>query len=551
MLDTQQEWQRGFVGSIVDRIFAWKFGMPPERCGYKVRAVRIPVSDGLTRIELAADLFQPLQNTKPLGTLLVRGPYGRGMPAVLPARALAARGYQVLNVSCRGTFGSGGDFDPFRDEVEDGKAVVQWMREQDWYTGSFATVGPSYLGFTQWALLCDPPEDMVAAIISVGPHDASRLPWENRALSLDIVAWGLAIAHQEEPYFALKQLWNRRHFRRTLDSIPLVQEVETAIQNKVPWLSSVMTIPDMDDPYYTPMKLGQALERADIPIFLISGWYDCFVEQSMEQYIHLQERGCPVAMTMGPWTHIESLFNGLGLVQSFAWLEEHLAKRGRADRQAPLQYYVTGAEEWRYAARFLPPTNPHTLYLQSGRRLDSEVPEIEAKRYQFSFDPRNPTPTVGGNLLSEAGSLDDTKLCDRSDVLTFTSDPLSGDLEMIGKPTVELNHSTDNSYADLFIRISEVDANAKSRNITEMYRRLDPERKEGFVHMPLHWIAHVFKRGKRIRLVIAGGSHPHYARNIGTSNLDNRGSKMVTVKHTVFYGGLEPSKVVLPITLHE
>lgn len=58
--------------------------------------------------------------------------------------------------SVRGTFGSGGVFEPMADEIADGADTVAWLREQPWFTGRFATIGMSYLGFTQWALLQDP-----------------------------------------------------------------------------------------------------------------------------------------------------------------------------------------------------------------------------------------------------------------------------------------------------------------------------------------------------------------------------------------------------------
>ena len=50
--------------------------------------VRVPMRDG---VELAADLYQPTSSA--VGTILVRGPYGRSALMALPmARIFAARG---------------------------------------------------------------------------------------------------------------------------------------------------------------------------------------------------------------------------------------------------------------------------------------------------------------------------------------------------------------------------------------------------------------------------------------------------------------------------
>ncbi|KAF2679639.1 CocE/NonD hydrolase [Lentithecium fluviatile CBS 122367] len=549
--DGNESWTRGFFGSLFDRGIGWMYSLPGEKCNYKAVPYRIPVSSDLSRIELAATLYAPLltNGTKPEGTILVRCPYGRGLPISIGfARLFASRGYQVLFVSCRGTFGSGGEFDAFRDEVGDGKAVVEWMRMQSWYTGTFATIGMSYLGFTQWALLTDPPEDMVAAVIGVGPHDLGRSIWETGALNLDIVNWANMIAHQEEPYAFLKHATSPNKFRPVLDSIPLVQSVQAALPGNVPWLEKMMTTADLKDGYYTPMNLDQALERANIPIMLSSGWYDVFVEQSMEQYLRLHERGCTVALTMGPWDHGGSGFSKIPTQQTHAWIEKYLAKKEKTDRQEPVHYYVTGAEEWRWASEFPPQTSPFTLHLHAKGKLRPDAPASSTPPSNFTFDPKSPPPTVGGNILRKGGKFDDTALATRSDVLTFTSDALDSDVEFIGRPTVTLNHSTDSSYADLFVRISEVDAKGKSHNITDTYQRLDPGgNMEDEVTLSLHWCAHRFVKGKKIRVLVAGGSHPHFARNLGVANEDNRGNEMKAVKHAVYHGGTKLSKIVLPI----
>src|SRR5262245_24064642 len=137
--------------------------LPPPITDFDVEhRVRVPMRDG---VELIANHYSP-RTDKPAGTLLVRAPYGRGFPfSALFGAVYAARGYHVLFQSVRGTFGSGGQFDPMVNEIPDGADTVAWLREQPWFTGPFATIGLSYLGFTQWALLADPPPEMKAAVI--------------------------------------------------------------------------------------------------------------------------------------------------------------------------------------------------------------------------------------------------------------------------------------------------------------------------------------------------------------------------------------------------
>ncbi|KAF2190384.1 hydrolase CocE/NonD family protein [Zopfia rhizophila CBS 207.26] len=543
--------KRGFIDVLFDRTIGWLLGFPPETCDYAVKGVRIPISDGLERFELAADLYRPIlqEDSQPAGTILVRGPYGRSLSLNTPfARPFASRGYQVLFVSSRGTFGSGGEFDPARTEEVDGHGVVDWMRKQDWFTGSFATIGGSYLGFTQWALLRDPPADMTAAVITVGPHDFSRHHWETGALNLDVIGWADMVSHQEDKgFWATVRKWNaHRRVRPVLDEVPLVEATDAYFNGLAPWLNQRITRSELSDPFFKPMQIGEALERTDIPLLLFSGWYDVFIGQTIEQYTRLTERNCNVALTVGPWTHL-GVLNSRLFPQTFDWLQAHLSGKIQSQRPSPVQVYVTGAREWRDLPKWPPPTTRYELHLQPGRGLSSEKPSGENESTSFTFDPRQPTPTMGGNLLSGGGSVDDSALATRSDVITFTTEPIEKDIEIFGKPFVELSHSSDNPHVDLFLRLNEVNEKGRSHNVTEAYKRLDPNRRPGLVALTLHDCAHRFVKGTRIRLVVAGGSHPQFARNTGTGQNPATSSEMRSARHIIHHGASDISRLVLPL----
>jgi predicted acyl esterase len=67
----------------------------------------------------------------------------------------------VIVQSVRGTFGSGGDFVPFRNERADGRATLDWVIAQPWFGDSIVLVGPSYVGYVQWAVAADLPPEVV------------------------------------------------------------------------------------------------------------------------------------------------------------------------------------------------------------------------------------------------------------------------------------------------------------------------------------------------------------------------------------------------------
>jgi len=333
----------------------------------------------------------------------------------------------------------------------------------------------------------------------------------------------------------------KRALRQVFTDLPLVEAAERHYAGRARWFRDRATRNDMTDPYWEPMRHPLALERAQIPILLHGGWQDLFLRQTIEQYARLRARGVDVALTIGPWTHTEVIGKGASILipEALDWLGARL--RGEPLRRAhPVRVQVTGTRDWRESDAWPPPTRELALHLRPGGGLG----EAAAGEASFTFDPAAPTPAVGGPLLENGGYVDDGPLAARADVLAFTGAPLAAALEVQGTPVIELAHRTDNPHADLFVRISEVDPAGRSRNVTEGYRRLDPDRDQNApTRLPLLPLAHRFAAGARIRVLIAGGCYPQFLRNLGTDENPGTGTKLVPSRHTIALG---PSRVVLP-----
>ncbi len=330
---------------------------------------------------------------------------------------------------------------------------------------------------------------------------------------------------------------------RAAGELPLGAAGRELLGAGAPWWESWLEHPDTSDPFWEPLRLGAALDRAQVPVLLIGGWQDLFLRQSLQQYRHLRDRGVDVALTIGPWTHTQLLLQGLRTIalETQDWLDTHLGGRAAESRRSRVRVFVAG-EGWREADDWPPATTEHALYLQPGGGL-ADTPPTAVSSVSFRYDPAGPTPTIGGRLLSpDGGYRDDTVLAARSDVLSFTTDPLVDDLHVHGPPVAELAHSSDNPHVDVFARISEVDAKGRSRNVSDGYRRLaDPT---DSVSLELDAIAHRFSAGSRIRVLIAGGCHPRYTPNLGTGEATVTGGRLEPSTHELHFGA---SRVVLPV----
>lgn len=504
-------------------------------------------------VRLLADHYRPLTDS-PAGTLLVRAPYGRRFPfTTLFAGIYATRGYHVVFQSVRGTFGSGGEFTPMVNEVDDGRDTVAWLRVQPWFTGTFATIGLSYLGFTQWALLADPPPELAAAVISVGPHDFAESSWGTGAFSLnDFLGWSHMMAHQEDPNpvrAIVRQARAGRQVAAATMALPVGAAGRQLLGAGAPWYESWLQPPDEDPAQWARLAVPEALDRAAVPVLLISGWQDLFLDQTLAQFRRLRERGVTTALTVGSWTHTQLMRNGAPVVlrETLDWLDTYLAGRPSAPR-SPVRVHVNGApgRGWVDLPDWPPRTGERVLYLRAGGGL-AEVPGADGRTSTFTYQPADPTPTVGGRLLSDKGGYrEDSALAVRADVLTFTGDPLPAELYSVGVPVIELAHHSDNPHHDLFVRISEVDSAGRSRNVSDGFRRYTPASVGPVetVRIELDAIAHRFAAGSRIRVLVAGGSHPRFARNLGTGEPTETGQTMRASTRTVRHD--ERSRLILP-----
>ncbi|GAA3794166.1 CocE/NonD family hydrolase [Streptomyces phyllanthi] len=499
---------------------AWR-GLPAKRydAGWEP-GLAVPAADGSP---LVTDHYFPRAEGD-FPTLLVRSPYGRGLPwSPMYGLLFAEQGFHVVLQSCRGTGGSGGAFDLWRNEPADGRATVSWLRERPWFNGTLGTIGPSYLGYVQWALALDPPPELKAMVVQVGLHDPHALFHSGGALLLEnalAVGVGMAYQHRGIVPLARATLRLRRRLRDITGARPLRDAYLSALGDEVPWLDEVLTHPDPDDPYWSGASLAGAAEGLTIPTALVTGWHDVLADQTFEQYRRLRRAGCETALLAGPWTHTSAVQQGWPEVfaESLAWLRAHLCADPSGLRPTRVRVHMGGEDAWRDLDDW--PFSPATTSWSPGPdgHLARQASTGSAPPASFRYDPADPTPSVGGPLLSRtAGPRDNGALEARADVVTFTSAPLAEPVDVLGPVAARLSVSTDTGHADVFTRLCDVDARDRSTNVCDGLARVRTTGREpSEVTVPMGSTAHRFPAGHRIRWQISGGAHPRFDRNPGT-----------------------------------
>ncbi|MBK9169207.1 MAG: CocE/NonD family hydrolase [Bryobacterales bacterium] len=152
--------------------------------------VAVSMRDGVT---LFADVYRPARDGR-FPVLIVRTPYGKQRDNIHKNLVdFARRGYAVVSQDVRGRFESGGQWDPFRFDAQDGYDTVEWAAKQPWSNGKVGMFGGSYLGFVQWQAAAQTPPSLVAifpAVAATSVYHNSR--YHGGAFKLGLsVGWGV------------------------------------------------------------------------------------------------------------------------------------------------------------------------------------------------------------------------------------------------------------------------------------------------------------------------------------------------------------------------
>jgi putative CocE/NonD family hydrolase len=356
--------------------------------------------------------------------------------------------------------------------------------------------------------------------------------------------------------------------REALTGLPLPDAADPLLAGRAPWYREWLTHPDGTDPWWEPYRADGALTRSNVPVLLVGGWQDLFLEQTLEQYEALRARGVDVALTVGPWTHFQVSLHGVPRItrESLAWLDQQMAD-GPEARIRPVHVYRTGERRWHRMAAWPPSSVPAEFRLHADRTLTTAsvqpadavtatpapttTPPPAGDTISYRFDPRDPTPGLGGRTLNgSTGVKDNRRIETRPDVVTFTTDPLPTAVDVIGSPTLELALTVDVAHADVFVRLCDVDERGRSRNFADLFHRLDPL-PPGEVQrltLTLDPCFHRLLAGHRLRLQVAGGAFPRYARNLGAPGTPAEGRALHPSLHTIHCAD---SRLILPVAAAE
>jgi putative CocE/NonD family hydrolase len=547
--------------------------------------VRVRMRDG---VMLVADVYRPDAPGR-FPVLVERTPYNRQDPGT--GTFLASHGYVVVLQDTRGRYASEGEFYPFLYESQDGYDTIEWAAALDCSDGRVGMFGGSYVGATQ----------MLAAA-AVPPHLVAIFPYVTASEYYD--GW----TYQSG---ALMQ-WFTSSWTTGLAEDTLRRKA-TALAQPLEWVRALpiesyklLALPGVGDlaPYYRDWiehernddywrrwKVSDHYGKMKVKALHGGGWHDIFLKGSIGNYVGLHRDAATAEareaqrLLVGPWAHAETSPEGkvgdvtfgksavLNMSHTILGWSDY-ALKGKANEYstgAPVKIFVMGENVWRdeqefplaraQTARFFLKSNraPETA---AGRGVLETSPPGESPAETFVYDPHDAAPTIGGRLCCgqalPPGPFDQRPLDSRKDVLVFSTQPLSKDIEVTGFIALELYAASSAVDTDFTAILADVEPSGYARFLTDgvvraRYRN-STDRAEPIVPgkvykytLDLWATSNLFKAGHRIRLYVSSSNFPRFNRNLNTGEPDLGATRMERATQTIYHDTDHPSALVLPV----
>jgi putative CocE/NonD family hydrolase len=546
--------------------------------------IKIPLRDG---VKLGATLYRPMKEGK-YPALVLRTPYskdGYDSRLTFPLKA-AKEGYIVFLVDVRGRYTSEGEFRAYHNEKQDGYDVIEWVGTSPNCNGKVGTFGISYRGIVQWLALSQDPPHLKAAAPHNTPISSHHFFYVGGGFSLPWYDWFITNIFPDKRKRAndktgswdgdeAEKQWNQEK-RRWYQYRPLVEM--PLLKKYAPEYYGWLTHPDKTE-WWDFVSVDHEISKMKAPVFLSSGWYDSVYGTvgATEGFNRMRkDAGSEIARThtrliLGPWNHTVPTLQkrqfgdvDFGPAAAVDFEEEHLRffdcelKEICDNQSKPVDIFIMGENRWRSESEWPLSRTVQTSYYISGDQGLQTKPAENERSSQYTFDPKNPLWDV--NFENQV-PYDQKSNEARSDVLVYTSQALTEDVEVTGEIAAELFVSSSARDTDFAIIINDVHPDGKSINVhgfdsgfLRMRYRNGFEKQELMkpgeiykIRIGQMYTSNMFKKGHRIRVVITSSKAPHYDPNPNTGTEIATESKLESATQTIYFGKNHPSRVILPV----
>jgi hypothetical protein len=460
-------------------------------------------------------------------------------------------------------------------EVEDGYDTLEWIIAQSWSNGIVGMWGDSYYGYTQWAAVASGHPALKAIVPRVTSADLRVLTewWGDGVVPLygaDYLThfWADPLVYAFEPDFAHRPL------------AEAFDEGLAAIGTRSAGFDRMLRV---DSPGgFRQYPGGHPFDRLKIPVLHSVGWFDNILPYSMADYddliarpeldglqylvadatdhenYHLRE--VPIApendhdnINDEAVARMMPSYLGPGL----DFFDVFLKGKADAGSVARVAWFL-GNDDWRRSPTWPPPgARELRLYLGAAERAASgpeggallAAPEASRAATRWVHDPADLVPSTPLNPFAFLLCWpDEREVQSRSDVLTFTTEPMSEPLDLTGPATAHLAVGSSFSSMHVMVKLCDVDPDGAAHMLLrgeQLVRDPDPGR---LVDVPLSHTGHRLLPGHSLRVSVASSDFPLYLPHPGNDENPWYATKGERNKQTLATGGPAASYLSLTVS---
>jgi uncharacterized protein len=528
-------------------------------------------------VRLDADVYRP--DTKgDFPVLLMRQPYGRSIAStVVYAHPswYAAHGYIVVIQDVRGRGTSEGEFKLFAHEIADGEDSVNWAAKLPGSNGNVGMYGFSYQGMTQLYAAAAKPDALKAICPAMVGYDLYYdWAYEGDAFCLQTnLVWALQLATETARLQKNETAYQALAAARNLPLDDATPNYPSILQKYAPdsyyhdWINHHPADTHKNN-YWQKLSPKNNLQNVDLPMFHIGGWFDTYLRGTLNLYRDMTSRSqYHQQLLVGPWAHIpwgrkvgavDFGVNAISPVDKMqiSWFNQFLKAEdtGLFDLP-PVWLFEMGSNIWcgypsipiapTQKSYFLSSTGLAGICEDSGSLIDN--PEsIQNISDILVHDPWRPVPSLGGHAGIPAGVYDRSHIDTRSDVLTYTSEPLSENLHLTGSIIVEISCYADKVSFDLSAILSQIYQDGTVHNITQGHRNYRDGMNLMTRQIELQPTCVQIAQGNSLRLSLSAACFPAYAMNAGTGEKISK-QKLINSEIITITVNCRESQILLPI----
>jgi putative CocE/NonD family hydrolase len=601
-----------------------KFEPQIPNADYIKREVMIPMRDG---VKLHTVLVIP-KGAQHAPMVLSRTPYnasGRvtrnNSPSMLATvgqgdDVMAEAGYIRVIQDVRGKYGSEGDYvmtrplkgplnDTRTDHSTDAWDTIDWLvKNTPESNGKVGMIGSSYDGFTVLMALVDPhPALKVAVPMSPMVDGWLGDDWfHNGAFRLPNLSY---ISGQTTAKGSGKPMSTGVYddYDGVLRGGSTADYARQFGLDQLNFTRKIFEHPAYDS-YWQHQALDKILAKRQlkVPTMTVVGYWDQEdIYGAYATYAAVEPQDTANNknfLVVGPWRHsgVNAEGSGLGVFKFTGdtalefrrdvmqpFLDQYLKDGAPVADTPPVLFYQTGVNRWQRLQRWPlacaegcpAPLKP--IYLKPDFKLDFEAPKAGAAYDEYVSDPAKPVPFVPRPIHMNDANVwrpwlvsDQRGVSDRTDVLSYVTEPLKARLQIAGAAMVNLYASTTGTDTDWVVKLIDVYPDevpsqpelggyqlgiamdifrGRYRNSFEHPAPITPNAVEKY-RFALPNANHVFLPGHRVMVQIQSSWFPLYDRNPQTyvqNIFYAKPSDYQKATLRVYHAGAESSALELPV----